>query len=185
MLRRADERYHLWRMFENRRHPTPPPKGGGKERAPTGRRNPDVPRPKATTATAEADPKFHECLARGASRYEAFKQHKSRLRTRAYQDFYGLEPTPPQRRVRRSPGPSMMSRGGFHRRLVMSRIRSLAERGFVPTNEELATAVSMEHLANLIAERARAATGRGEETSEAENDEADPDAAPSRSRSRR
>ena len=34
--------------------------------------------------------------------------------------------------------PPMMSQGGFHRRLV--RIRSLAER-FVPTNDELATAV--------------------------------------------
>ena len=121
-LRRADERYHLWRMFENRRHPTPPLKGHGKERANTGQRNPEVPRPRPTTATAEADPKFHECLARGGTRYEAFKQHKSRLRTRAFQDFYGLEPTPPEAREARPP--PMMSQGGFHRRLVMPRLRS-------------------------------------------------------------
>ena len=127
-------------MFENRRHPTPPPKGR-KERANTGQRNPEVPRPKATTATAEADPKFHECLARSGTRYEAFKQRKGRLRTRAFQDFYGLEPTPPEAREARPP--PMMSQGGFHRRLVMSRLRSLADRGFVPTDDELASAVSM------------------------------------------
>ena len=79
----------------------------------------------------------------------------------------------------------MLSQGGFHRRLVMSRLRSLADRGFVPTDDELASAVSMEHLANLIADRARAATGQGEEFSEAEPEEGDPQAAPSRSRSRR
>ena len=85
-------------------------------------RNPDVLRPKATTATAETDPKHHECLARGGSRFEAFKQHKSGLRTAAYQDYYGLEPTPPE--ARESKPPPMMSQGGFHRRLAMSRIRS-------------------------------------------------------------
>ena len=132
----------------------------------------EVPRPKATTATAAADPKFHECLARGGTRYEAFKQHKSRLRTRAFQDFYGLEPTPPESREARPP--PIMSQGGF-----------TADRGFVPTDDELASAVSMEHLANLVADRARAATGQGEEFSEAEPEEEDPHAAPSRSRSRR
>ena len=80
----------------------------------------------------------------------------------------------------------MMSQEGFHRRLVMSRLRSLADRGFVPTDDELASAVSMEHLANLVADRARrAATGQGEEFSEAEPEEEDQHAAPSRSRSRR
>ena len=164
---------------------TPHHKGQGKGRANTGQRNPEVPRPKATTATAEAaDPKFHECLARGGTRYEAFKQHKSRLRTRAFQDFYGLEPTSPESREARPP--PMMSQGGLHRRLVMSRLRSLADRGFVPTDDELiAGAVSMEHLANLVADRARAATGQGEEFSEAEPEEDDQHAAPSRSRSRR
>ena len=44
-------------------------------------------------ASTFADPKFHECLARGGSRFEAFKQHESRLRTAAYQDFYGLDPS--------------------------------------------------------------------------------------------
>ena len=111
-------------MFENRQHPTPPPKGQGKGRANTGRRNPEVSRPKATTATAEADPKFHECLARGGTRYEAFEQHKSRLRTRAFQDFYGLEPTPPESREAR-PLPMMSQEDGFHRRLVMTSTQPL------------------------------------------------------------
>ena len=65
-LRRADERFQLWRMFEDRHHPTP--KGRGRSRAATGCRDPNLPRPKATTATTEADPKFHEC-----TRWEAFK----------------------------------------------------------------------------------------------------------------
>ena len=143
-LRRADECYHLWRMFENRRHPTPPPKGRGKARANTGRRNPDIPRLKATTATAEADPKFHECLARGGSRFEAFKRHKSRLKTAAFQDFYGLEPTSPKSREAS----------------VMSRIRSLANCGLVPTNDELANAVSMEHFKGCYRPRRRRLRGR-------------------------
>ena len=59
--------------------------------------------------------------------------------TRAFQDFYGLEPTPPEAREARPP--PMMSQGGFHR--VMSRLRSLADRGFVPTHDELASAASI------------------------------------------
>ena len=59
-----------------------------------------------------------------------------------------------------------VSQGPMHRRLVMSRIRALAERDFIPTNEELAQAVSMEHLANLVAERARATTGQAESDAE-------------------
>ena len=53
----------------------------------------------------------------------------------------------------------------------MSRIRALAERGFIPTNDELAQAVSTEHLANLVAERARAAPDQGE--TDAESSEED------------
>ena len=73
-LRRADERYQLWR-----------PKGrarGGLTPAGGILRSHDL-RP------LRPPRKFHECLARGGTRYEAFKQHKNRLRTRAFQDFYG------------------------------------------------------------------------------------------------
>ena len=166
-LRRADERFQVWRMFEDRHHPTP--KRRGRSRAATGRRDPNLPRPNATTATAEADPKFHECLAKGGTRWEAFKQHKSRLRTAAYQEYYGLEPTPPE--SRESSPPPMMLQGPMHRRLVMSRSRALAERGFIPTNEELAQAVSMEHLADLVAARARATIGQGETDAESSEEE--------------
>ena len=152
---RADERYQLWRMFENRRHPTPPPKGDGLTPADGILRSHDLrplrppPRPirSSTSALPEAGLVY-------------------------FQDFYGLEPTPPESREARPP--PIMSQGGF-----------TADRGFVPTDDELASAVSMEHLANLVADRARAATGQGEEFSEAEPEEEDPHAAPSRSRSRR
>ena len=87
----------------------------------------------------------------------------------AYQEYYGLERTPPESRESRPP--PMMSQGPMHRRLVMSRIRALAERGFIPTNEELAQAVSMEHLADLVDARARATTGQGETDAESSEEE--------------
>ena len=76
-------------------------------------------RGKSHNGQPRADPKFHECLARGGTCYEAFKQHKSRLRTRAFQDFYGLEPTPPEAREARPPP-------------MMSPTSSPAGRGLLP-----------------------------------------------------
>ena len=164
-------------MFENRRHPTP--KGRGP--ANTGQRDPNVPSPNATTATAQADPKFHDCLARGGTRYEAFKQHKSR-QDGGVPRLYGLTAAPAHERAAKPP--PMMSQGPMHRRLVLARIRVLADRGFVPTDEELTQTVSMEHLADIVFERAKAATGQGEDPTDGESEESDGHRARSRSRHR-
>ena len=109
-------------MFENRRHPTP--KGRG--RANTGQRDPNVPRFKAATATAQSRPQISRlpCMGwyslRNVAATYTFKQHKSRLRTAAYQDYYGLTPTPAHER--KAKPPPMMSQGPMHRRLVLARI---------------------------------------------------------------
>ena len=67
-----------------------------------------------------------------------------------------------------SKGPGMQSQGKFHRRAVMNRLHGLAREGFEPTPEEYSRAVTMEHLADLVAQRAsetQADTGRAAESS--------------------
>ena len=62
----------------------------------------------------------------------------------------------------------MQSQGKFHRRAVMNRLHLLAREGFEPTPEKYSRAVTMEHLADLVAQRAseaQADTGRAAESS--------------------
>ena len=62
----------------------------------------------------------------------------------------------------------MQSQGKFHRRAVMNRLQGLAREGFEPTFEEYARAVTTEHLADLVAQRAsetQAETGPEADTS--------------------
>ena len=48
---------------------------------------------------------------------------------------------------------TMQSQGGLDRRTVISRLHSLSLAGFESTNEEYSQAVTMEHLADLVAQR--------------------------------
>ena len=88
-------------------------------------------------------------------RYEAFQQHK-------------VGYAPPRLKGREAKLPQ----GPMQSRLVMATIRAVADGVFIRTNDELTQAVSMEHLANWVADRVRAAASRGEEPFDAEFSEA-------------
>ena len=64
-----------------------------------------------------------------------------------------------------SKGPGMQSQGKFHRRAVMNRLHGLAREGFEPTPEEYSRAVTMEHLTDLVAQRASEAQADAAESS--------------------
>ena len=71
----------------------------------------DSERFKPTWAKAQADTAFREDLDRGATRYEAYRRYKSRVRAAAKQHTAG----PPPVSLKVSRGPAMQSQGGFHR----------------------------------------------------------------------
>ena len=98
----------------------------------------------------------------GLRRVEAFKAHKNRLRTRVFQEFHGYQQQDDSVRAGRLPG--MMSQGRVHRRLVTVRLQALADQGHEPTTEELASAVSLEHLADMVAACVQAEAAQAEET---------------------
>ena len=137
-----DEHFRAWRHFEHRQSAS----------------QSDRPEQfKPTWAKAQADPAFRADLERGATRHEAFKRYKSRVRA-AKQHAAG----PPPVSLKVSRGPAMQSQGGLHRRTVMSRLHSLSLAGFEPTNEEYSQAVTMEHLADLVAQRAAEASDQAD-----------------------
>ena len=167
-LQREDEHFRAWRHFEHRR---------------TASQSETSESFKPTWAKANADAAFKEDLARGATRHEAFKRYKSRVRAAAKQHEAG----PPPVNFNVSRGPAMQSKGGFHRRTVMNRLHALALAGFEPTDAEYSQAVTMEHLADMVAQRAteasdRAATGQPYKAGGAEHAQADTGRKRSRSR---
>ena len=103
-LQREDEHFRAWRRFEHRQSAS---QSDGSEQF------------KPTWAKAQADPAFRADLERGATRHEAFKRYKSRVRAAAKQHAAG----PPPVSLKVSRGPAMQSQGGFHRRTVMNRLR--------------------------------------------------------------
>ena len=142
-LQQEDEHFRAWRHFEHRQSAS----------------QSDRPEQfKPTWAKAQADPAFRADLERGATRHEAFKRYKSRVRAAGKQHAAG----PPPVSLKVSRGPAMQSQGGLHRRTVMSRLHSLALAGFEPTNEEYSQAVTMEHLADLVAQRAAEASDQAD-----------------------
>ena len=73
----------------------------------------------------------------------------------------------------------MMSQGRVHRRFVTARLQALSGQGHEPTTEELANAVSLEHLADMVAARVQAEAAHNEDAGEeVDEEEADPGANP-------